>query len=195
MLDEFTDYYAEIIVHERDLTLMKPTSSDYLFKIRFRMLAYRANEIIRQLFPFRDEYIKAETETMIANEKAKQQYNDALIELAEMPRRGRPSARKLELAAFIAEYEASQYQESENNQPRPVGRPKKIQLTPEHEASLKELSDRIDDFKGAKFASGHNPENCTDGQVKKLQLIENNYPDLYRFISDAAFCVQRLINM
>ena len=56
----------------------------------------------------------------------------------------------------------------------------KVQLAPEHEASLKELSDRIDDFKGAKYALGHNPENCTDNQIEKLQLIENNYPDLYR---------------
>ena len=55
-----------------------------------------------------------------------------------------------------------------------------MQLTPEHEASLKELSDRINDFKGAKFALGHNPENCTENQIEKLQLIENNYPDLYR---------------
>ena len=97
-----------------------------------------------------------------------------------MPRRGRPSARKLELISFITEYETAQTQASENSQPRSVGRPKKVQLTPEHEDSLKKLSDRIDDFKGAKFALGHNPENCTDKQIEKLQLIENNYPDLYR---------------
>ena len=116
----------------------------------------------REYNTLRDEYIKAEAEAAGASEKAKQDYHDALEELDAMPRRGRPSVRK------------------ENSQPRPVGRPKKVQLTPEHEASLKELSDRIDDFKGAKFALGHNPENCTANQVEKLQLIENNYPDLYR---------------
>ena len=128
----------------------------------------------------RDEYIKAEAEAVAAAERAKQDYQDAIEELAKMPRRGRPSARKLELFSFIAEYEAAQVQASEDSQPRSVGRPKKVQLTPEHEASLKELSDRIDDFKGTKFALGHNPENCTDTQLEKLQLIENNYPDLYR---------------
>ena len=134
----------------------------------------------REYNNLRDEYIKAEAEAAAAAEKAKQGYQDALRELAEMPHRGRPSARKLELVSFIAEYEATQAQTSENSQPRSVGRPKKVQLTPEHEASIKELSDRIDDFKGAKFALGHNPENCTDNQIEKLQLIENNYPDLYR---------------
>ena len=97
-----------------------------------------------------------------------------------MPSRGRPSARKLELISFIAEYEAAQAHASEESRPRPAGRPKKVQLTPEHEASLKEFFDKLDDFKGAKFALGHNPENCTDTQLEKLQLIENNYPDLYR---------------
>ena len=134
----------------------------------------------REYNRLRDEYIKAEAEAAVAAEKAKQDYQDALGELAEMPRRGRPSARKLELLSFIEEYEAAQVKTPENSQSRTVGRPRKVQLTPEHEASLKKLSDRIDDFKGAKFALGHNPENCTDNQIEKLQLIENNYPDLYR---------------
>ncbi len=132
----------------------------------------------REYNKLRDEYIKAETEADIADEKTKQSYYDALEELAAMPRRGRPSARKLELIAFVREYEAAHV--SENRPPKPVGRPKKVQLTPEHEASLKELSDRMDDFKGAKFALGHNPENCTANQAEKLKLIENSYPDLYR---------------
>ena len=134
----------------------------------------------REYTKLRDEYIKAEEEAVAAAKKAKQQYNDALEELAGMPHRGRPSKRKLELLSFIAEYESAQEQASENSKPRPVGRPRKVQLTPEHEAALKELSDRVDDFKGAKFALGHNPENCTDKQIEKLQLIENNFPDLYR---------------
>ena len=134
----------------------------------------------REYNNLRNEYIQAEADAANAAQKAKQDYQDALDELAKMPRRGRPSTRKLELISFIAEYEAAQAQTSKNSQRRSVGRPKKVQLTPEHEASLKELSDRIDDFKGAKFALGHNPENCTDNQIEKLQLIENNYPDLYR---------------
>lgn len=134
----------------------------------------------REYNKLKDEYIKAEAEAAAAVEKAKRDYEAALGELAAMPRRGRPSARKLELISFIAEYEEKQAQALESERPRTPGRPKKIQLTPEHESSLKELSDRIDDFKGARFALGHNPENCTEGQVEKLQIIENNYPDLYR---------------
>ena len=132
----------------------------------------------REYNNLRDEYINAEAEVTAAAQKAKRKYEDALNELATMPRRGRPSKRKLELIAFTAEYES--IQTAENTQTKKPGRPKKVQLTQEHEASLKELSNRIDDFKGAKFALGHNPENCTDKQIEKLQLIENNYPDLYR---------------
>ncbi len=132
----------------------------------------------REYSRLRDEYIKAEAETVAAAQNARQAYEDAKAELAGMPSRGRPSKRKLELVSFIAEYESTQ--DSGDSQPRKPGRPKKVQLTPEHEASLKELSDRIEDFKGVKFALGHNPEDCTDKQVEKLQLIENSYPDLYR---------------
>lgn len=134
----------------------------------------------REYSRLRDEYLSAEAEAVAAAKQARQKYLDALEELAGMPRRGRPSARKLELVSFISEYEASQAASSDDVAPRHVGRPRKVQLTPEHEESLKELSDRIEDFRGARFALGHNPENCTDSQVEKLRLIENNYPDLYR---------------
>lgn len=134
----------------------------------------------REYNRLKDEYIRAEADSAATAEKLLQEYRDALDELSKMPHRGRPSNRKIELMEFIAEYEAIHLQTTGDAKTRSVGRPKKIQLTPEHEASLKELSDRIDDFKGAKFALGHNPENCSDMQVEKLQLIENNYPDLYR---------------
>lgn len=133
----------------------------------------------REYTRLRDEYIKAEAEAAAAAEKARQEYNDALEELAGMPRRGRPSARKLEIRSFIEEYELAQEQSSEGSHPRPVGRPRKVRLTPEHEASLSELSYRVDIFKGARYALGHNPENCSEGQIEKLRLIENNCPDLY----------------
>lgn len=139
-----------------------------------------ATKARREYNNLRNEYIKAEAEAAAASEKAKQDYLDAIEELSTMPRCGRPSIRKLELISFIEEYESAQEQATENSKQRSAGRPKRVQLTPEHEATLKELSNRIDDFKGAKFALGHNPENCTDNQIEKIQLIENNYPDLYR---------------
>ncbi len=126
----------------------------------------------------KDEYIKTEKEAAIAIEKSRQLYFDTLKELEQMPRRGRPSEHKKELIAFVEEYEATQTPTDLASKKR--GRPKNIQLSQEHEASLKSLSDKLGTFKGAKFALGHNPENCTDNQIEKLQLIRNNYPDLYR---------------
>ena len=141
-----------------------------------------ANKAKREYEKLRSEYTKAELEAAQVAKQAEQEYKDALFELAVLPRRGRPSARKLELKSFITEYELAQASLQENAQANPnaVGRPKKNQLSPEHEASLKLLSEKIADFKGAKFALGHNPENCTDGQNEKIKLIENDYPDLYR---------------
>ena len=126
------------------------------------------------------EFRRAEAEAAEAASRAAQQYQDALSELASMPRKGRPSLRKMELTAFIAEYESMQSSAADADEIRSVGRPKKEQFSPEHEAVLHELSDKVRNIKGARYALGHNPENCTDGQVEKLRLIENSYPDLYR---------------
>jgi len=82
----------------------------------------------REYSNLKNEYIKAETEVAKALKKAEIEYQEALKELSEMPRRGRPGSRKLELQSFIAEYEATQA--SEINHPKQVGRPKKVQLTP-----------------------------------------------------------------
>ena len=58
----------------------------------------------REYNNLKDEYIKAEAEAADASKKAEQNYHAAMKELAAMPRRGRPSVRKLELVSFIAEY-------------------------------------------------------------------------------------------
>ena len=134
----------------------------------------------REYEGIRKEYTQAENDAADAAKQAEQEYQKALSELDAMPHRGRPSGRKIELKTFITEYEATRDLLLSNMQSRPLGRPKKEQLSPEHEASLKELSDKMAVFKGAKFALGHNPENCTDGQIAKIKLIENDYPDLYR---------------
>ena len=126
------------------------------------------------------KYIQAEKQLAETEEKMKKQCLDAQKELSTMPHRGRPSKRKQELLAFIAEYKNSQKQSKGKDLPRSVGRPKKQQLSEEHEKILKEYKDEINDFKGAKFALGHNPEDCTAGQLEKIDLIKNNYPELFR---------------
>ena len=119
----------------------------------------------------RNEYIQAES-------RARREYEDACKELSALPHRGRPSARKQQLTMFIAEYEAAHSEETE--QRRKVGRPKKEKISLEHEATLKQMDDRLEDFKKAKYALAHNPENCSERQSELLQLIENSYPDLYK---------------
>ena len=151
-------------------------TNDALDRVRINTAA-RAK---REYENLKADFIKAEAEAAAAIIKAEQDYQNALSELASMPHRGRHSKRKKELAAFISEYESIRADEMQHLQPKKQGRPKKEQFTPEHEAKLKELSDRVEDVKKSRFALGHNPENCTDGQAGKLQLIENSYPDLYR---------------
>ena len=94
-----------------------------------------------------------------------------------MPRRGRPSRRKKELLAFIADI-----QESMDAAP-PVGqkgRPRKEQFSARHQEELDQLAEKARNIKGARHALGHNPENCTDSQTERIRLIENSYPDLYK---------------
>ena len=139
-----------------------------------------ASKAKRDYEKLKDEFTCAEAELVQAAKNAEQEYRDAIVELAAMPRRGRRSKRKKELQAFIHEYETINSSESDQPPAKRIGRPPKEQFSPEHEAALKELLTRVDDIKNAKLALGHNPENCTERQVEKLRLIENTYPDLYR---------------
>lgn len=126
----------------------------------------------------RREYDILKAEFKEAEKEAEKTYTDAVKELGDMPKRGRPSNRKKELITFIQEYEKTR--DAETELPRPVGRPKKEKFSQEHEKSLNKLSDILNDLKASKYALGHNPENCNDNQIAKLELIENSYPDLYR---------------
>ena len=45
---------------------------------------------------------------------------------------------------------------------------------------IKQLKEKVDAIKGARFALYHNPENRTDNQSEKLKWIEASYPDLYK---------------
>ena len=136
----------------------------------------------REYTKLKNEYIHAEAEAAEAAIKAEQQYQDAVKELGHLPKKGRPSSRKKELLEFIASYEQARAEAAPNEtgKPKRKGRPKKDQLSPEHEASLKELGDKLAGFKGAKYALAHNPENRTENQTDKLKLIEAEYPDLYK---------------
>ena len=95
-----------------------------------------------------------------------------------MPKRGRPSHRKLELLQFLEAAQEAAQPEGHSSGKR--GRPRKENLSAEHQEILDQLLEKAKSIKGAKHALGHNPENCTDGQNEKIKLIENNYPDLYR---------------
>lgn len=105
---------------------------------------------------------------------------DAEAELAAMPRRGRPSRRKLELLGFIAELDAADAAREAERAPRGPGRPRKgARLTPEHQRVLDGLADAARAIKGAKHALGHSPENRTANQDQMVALIEAEQPDLW----------------
>ena len=109
-----------------------------------------------------------------------EQLRTAEAELAALPKHGRPSRRKKELLAFLADPENNTLPDHRDPKRKGRGRPRKDELSPEHQAVLDQLADKAKSIKGAKHALGHNPENCTECQTDKIKLIENNYPDLYR---------------
>lgn len=113
-----------------------------------------------------------------AYEAAEKAYCAALKELGSINRQGDQRERRKELETIIAEHEQlvqdtwidlSEYRTPWNNR-----------LKQEHKQVLKEYEGRARDIKGSKFALGHRPEKCTDGQLEKLKLIQNSYPDLYK---------------
>ena len=111
-------------------------------------------------------------------ETSEQQRMAAEAELASMPKHGRPSRRKRDLLAFLeGQLESLPPKTSPS---RKKGRPRKDQLSSEHQEILDQLENRAKAIKGSKHALGHNPENCSDCQTDKIKLIENDYPDLYR---------------
>ena len=103
---------------------------------------------------------------------------DAEKELDAMPKRGRHSKRRKELEAFLKEQ--TLLANLEETAAKGPGRPRSEQLSPEHQAILDNLAQRVKDIKGSKYALGHKPENRTENQNERLALIENSYPDLYR---------------
>lgn len=96
-------------------------------------------------------------------------------ELASLPKRGRPGKRKLELLELIAALEPT-YETEEKN----AGRPSNIRLSKEHTDKVKALADKAAEIKNARYALGKNPQNLTENQAQKLELIKNSYPDLYK---------------
>lgn len=131
----------------------------------------------REYAAMKDRFLKEEAAAAAAHEALMNAYEEARQELATMPNRGRPSNRRRELEAFIESYENA----IEDSQHIPVrtGRPRKEKFSAEHQRILDEYEARVKDIKGSKHALGHRPENCTDNQIEKIQLIENSYPDLY----------------
>lgn len=141
-------------------------ANDALDKVRTSTATKAAREYNKR----KEEYAKAERE-------AEETVRSAREELSSMPRRGRPSKRKKELLAFIADTQESMDATPPSGQ---KGRPRKEQFSAKHQADLDQLAGKIRSIKGAKHALGHNPENCSESQAERIRLIENSYPDLYK---------------
>ena len=118
------------------------------------------------------EFEREEAEAEEALGAAVRERGEAQAELDAMPRRGRPSKRKLELRAYIEELDA-----------RIAGagdEAARAALTLEHRAALDRLEAARKAVKGAKHALGHAPENRTANQDQMIELIEAEQPDLWR---------------
>lgn len=111
-------------------------------------------------------------------QKAEEEVRNAKAELAEMPKRGRPSKRKLELLKFLEEQRSATITDEDTSPKR--GRPRKEKFDADHQEELDRLKNEVKAVKGAKHALGHRPENCTEYQKERIKLIENSYPDLYK---------------
>ena len=111
-----------------------------------------------------------ELEKEIAAQRKK--YTD---ELKSLPKRGRPSKRKLELLELLAALEPI-YETEEKG----VGRPASIKLSKEHADEVNALRETAVEIKNSRYALGKNPQNLTENQAQKLELIKNSYPDLYK---------------
>lgn len=85
-----------------------------------------------------------------------------------MPRKGRKSARKQALERILGIVPKAKKAKGQS------------ELTPEQQATIKELQQKACTIKGARFALYHNPENRTDNQTDKLKWIEASCPDLYQ---------------
>ncbi len=149
-------------------------ANEKLDKVRTNTASKASAEYDRR----KKEFQKAEAEAARASEAAEEKRRAAEAELEAMPRRGRPSYRKKKLLSFLA-------YSHEPTQPGPCqsgkrGRPRDEQFSPEHQEVLDHLLEKKKSAKGAKHALGHNPENCTENQMDKIRLIENEFPDLYR---------------
>ena len=149
-------------------------ANEALDKVRVST-ARKAN---REYETLKEQYRKEEAEEAAALKALKAAYEEAVKELASMPKRGRPSKHRRELEVFIEEYE--HMMQITWIEPPKVGRPRKERFSLEHQQILKEYEERVRDIKGSKHALGHRPENCTANQYEKIKLIENSYPDLYK---------------
>ena len=173
-IDTCVDTYFPNATRCIDFFHVAEWANEKLDKVRTATAAKATSEYERR----KKEYQKAEAEAAKAAEEAEKKRQDAEAELAAMPKRGRPSSRKLELLSFLASLKETVQPGQCKTGKR--GRPRKEQLSPEHQEILDRLSEKAKSIKGAKHALGHNPENCTEYQTEKIKLIENEYPDLYR---------------
>ena len=103
-----------------------------------------------------------------AVEVSKEEYEAAVKELGEMPRRGRRSARKAQLLTLIALYEGN------------AGNDGGEKLSAAQKKVIDDLKKKAADIKGTKYALGMNPENLSESLQDKLSLVQESFPELYK---------------
>ena len=152
-------------------------ANEVLDEIRSSTASKARKEYNAQKKQYQEEESKRQDQVVQLLEKLK----DAKNQLAEFPRRGRPSAAKKALLEHIAEIEQELDKlQSDEEATSKRGRPRKERFSADYMAHLDELMKRAERIKGAKYALSKNPENRTENQTDMLNFISVNCPDLYQ---------------
>ena len=115
---------------------------------------------------------KAERDSWLADYE---KYKDALDQLAQLEhKRGRRSYEILRLMDFVKQFEADYGETMEV-----LAQAKKAELTEEQKERLADLEAKVKNIKGCKYALGMNPENLSDYNTERLELLKVSNPDLY----------------
>jgi len=119
---------------------------------------------------------KREKEAQKAWLEEYKKYQDSVSKVESLKhKRGRRSKEEQELIKFVSDFE-SKYGGAANTQ----SSEKKVGLSDEEKEVLKNLEKKLKDVKGSKYAFIMNPENLSEYNTERLELIKVSNPELYR---------------
>ena len=119
---------------------------------------------------------KREKEAQKAWLEEYKKYQEAVSKVESLKhKKGRRSKEEHELITFVSDFE-SKYGGAANTQ----SSERKAGVSDEEKEVLKSLEKRFKDIKGSKYAFIMNPENLSEYNAERLELIKVSNPELYR---------------